>query len=304
MISAEQKKELRRRLAGFLTEEVPLGAKTAFKVGGAAAIYLEPESLAELELALHTLAELELKFLVIGGGWNILIVDAGVQHQVVISLGKGFGGLEIVGTDTWSVMLRVECGVRLSQLIKLSAAEGYRGLEKMAGIPGTVGGALAMNAGAYGATVHDCLAAMQIMEKGSLAWRSASQLKPTYRDGGLSPEQVVVAAYFLLEKKMDDAIKKSIAEIIGLREKRLPHGAHAGSVFKNPNGDYAGRLLEASGCKGLRSGGAYVSEKHANVIVTDQGSRASDVITLMDDMRHRVRDRYGINLEAEIKIFS
>ncbi len=304
MISQEQKKELRRRVPGFLTEEEPLALKTAYKIGGAAALYLQPESVEDLKLALQTLAELELSFMVLGGGRNILITDVGVQSQVVISLEKGFGNLEIIGADSWSVMLRVESGVRFSQLIKLSSSEGYGGFEKLAGIPGTVGGALVMNAGAYGSTIYDCLAALQIMEKGRLIWRQGSQIKPEYRDGGLLSGQVVVAAYFLLEKKDPGEIKGLIAEIKGLREKRLPGGAHAGSVFKNPAGDYAGRLLEESGCKGLRSGGAYVSEEHANVIVAENDAQAADIIALMDKMRLRVRDRYAIELESEIKIFS
>ncbi len=304
MINEEQKNELRCRLAGFLIEEEPLALKTAFKIGGAAAFYLQPESLEELELALQTLVELELQFLILGGGYNILVGDAGVRDQVVIGLGKGFGQLEIVGADSWSVMLRVECGVHLSQLVKLSEVEGYGGLEKLAGIPGTVGGALAMNAGAYGVTIYDCLAALQIMEKAGLVWLSASRLKPAYRDGGLSSEQVVVAAYFLLGRRAPHEVAKTIVEVKELRWQRLPRGAHGGSIFKNPTGDFAGRLLDESGCKGMRCGGAYVSGEHANVIVADQGSRADEVRALMKSMQARVRDRYGVNLEPEIKIYS
>ncbi len=304
LITEEQKKELRRRLAGFLTEEEPLALKTAFKVGGSAAFYLQPESLAELELASRILAELEVDFLILGAGCNVLVADAGVQGRAMISLNKGFGRLEVVGSDTWSVMLRAESGVRLSHLIKRSEVGGYGGLENLAGIPGTVGGALAMNAGAHGGTIYDCLAALQIMEKGKLCWRGVSRLKPVYRDGGFSAEQIVVAAYFLLELRDPSEISAAIAKINDLRRQRLPSGAHAGSVFKNPAGDFAGRLLEESGCKGMRYGGAYVSEEHANVIVADKGSRADEVLALMESMQARVRDCHGISLKPEIKIFS
>ena len=304
LITEEQKKELRRCLVGFLTEDEPLSIKTAFKVGGAAAFYLQPESLAELELASRTLAELEVDFLILGAGCNVLVADAGVQGQVMISLNKGFSRLEVVGSDTWSVMLRAESGVRISHLIKRCEVGGYGGLENLAGIPGTVGGALAMNAGAYGGTIYDCLAALQIMEKGKLCWRSATRLNPVYRDGGFSAEQIVVAAYFLLELRDPSEISTAIAKIIDLRRQRLPSGAHAGSVFKNPAGDFAGRLLDESGCKGMRCGGAYVSGKHANVIVAEKGSRAEDVLTLMENMRTLVRDRHGVSLESEIRIFS
>ena len=304
MIIEGQKKELRRNLAGFLTEEVPLASKTAYKIGGAAAFYLQPESLEELELALKTLAELELEFLILGAGCNVLVVDEGVRNRVVISLEKGFGDIEIIGSDIWSIMLRAESGVRLSQLVELSAVEGCGGFEKLAGIPGTVGGALAMNAGAYGSTIYDCLAALQVMEKGNLSWRGAACMKPTYRDGGLAAEQVVVAAYFLVERRAPSEIRSAIAEIKSLRRQRLPHGAHAGSVFKNPDGDFAGRLLDEAGCKGMRCGVAYVSKEHANVIVADKGSRADEVLALRESMQARVRDRSGINLESEIRIFS
>ncbi|MCK5539813.1 MAG: UDP-N-acetylmuramate dehydrogenase [Deltaproteobacteria bacterium] len=304
MITEEQKKELRRHLAGFLTEEVPLALKTSYRVGGAAAFYLQPESLVELELVFRTLAELELEFLILGAGCNVLVVDEGVRSRVVISLDKGFGRLEIVGTDSWSVMLRAESGVRISELVRLSADKGCSGFEKLAGIPGTVGGALAMNAGAYGGTIYDSLAALQIMEKGELEWWRATALKPVYRDGGLRSEQVVVAAYFLLERRSSSGIISAIAEIKSLRQQRLPSGAHAGSVFKNPDGAFAGCLLDEAGCKGMRCGGACVSKEHANIIVADKGTQSDDVLTLMEKMRTLVRDRHGINLESEIRLFS
>lgn len=304
MISNEQKNELRRRLTGFLLEEEPLASKTAFKVGGSAAYYLQPKSLADLELALKTLAEFELKFLVLGAGCNVLVAAAGVLDRVVISLDQGFAGFEIIGSDSWSVMLRAESGVRLSRLVQWSAEEGYSGFEKLASIPGTVGGALAMNAGAYGGTIYDSLAALQIMEKGSLGWWSATRMNPTCRDGGLSVDQVVVAAYFLLERKSSLEITTEINEIKALRQQRLPLGDHAGSVFKNPVGDFAGRLLDDVGCKGMRCGGAYVSKEHANVIVADKGTQSEDILQLMENMRTLVRDRHGVNLEAEIRIFS
>jgi len=304
VISNEQKNELRRRLAGFLLEEEPLAAKTAYKVGGNAAFYLQPKSLPDLELALRTLAELELEFLVLGAGCNVFVAAAGVLDRVVISLDRGFAGFEIIGSDSWSVMLRAESRVRLSRLVQLSADEGYSGFEKLASIPGTVGGALAMNAGAYGGTIYDSLAAIQIMEKGGLAWWSAIRMNPTYRDGGLTAEQVVVAAYFLLERKSSLEITTEINEIKALRQQRLPQGYHAGSVFKNPAGDFAGRLLDDVGCKGMRCGGVYVSKEHANVIVADKGAEADDILALMENMRTLVRDRHGVNLESEIRIFS
>jgi len=303
LINAEQKSELKQSLAGFIVEDEPLASKTAFKTGGAAAIYLQPENLSELVFAVKTLTRLELKFLVLGGGSNLLVADAGIRDRVVISLARGFKDCEIVGSDSDSVMIRAGSGVKLAALIQLSIIGGYRGWENLAGIPGTLGGALAMNAGAYGATIYDYVSAVRVLRGTELIWLTRAELKPVYRNGGLAGQDIVVAAYFHLPRTTSGEVVERVAEIKQQRRQRLPPGRHAGSVFKNPAGDFAARLLDKAGCKGLRCGGAQVSEQHANVIVAEKDATSSDITNLMAEMRDRVEQHFGTVLEPEIRMF-
>ncbi|HDS15186.1 MAG TPA: UDP-N-acetylmuramate dehydrogenase [Proteobacteria bacterium] len=304
MIGEEKAKLLRCSLSGLLAENEALAARTAYRIGGPAAFFLHPRNPVELELALRVLAELEIEYLVLGGGYNVLVADAGIRDRVVISLGEGFAELEMVGGDAAAVLLRVGAGVSLARLVSLAESEGLAGFAGLAGIPGTVGGAVAMNAGAWGATIYDCLAALQLLTREGPVWRASGALRPGYRDGGLALGEIVVAAYFLAPKGISAEICAAADECRRRRRERLPAGNHAGSVFKNPPGDYAGRLLDAAGCRGLVSGGAQISWQHANVIVAGPEARAADVRDLMALARRRVRKNSGIELEAEIKFFA
>ena len=304
MPTFEQLEILRRELGDILREDEPLADKTAYRTGGEALCYIEPGDLKQLCRAQSLLYELGLEFVVLGGGSNILVVEEGVRERVVLSLRKGFAGLDTVGGDQWSGTVRVESGVKLSRLVRYCTERGFAGLERLAGIPGTVGGAVAMNAGAYGQTIGDCLAALQTVIAGNLGWRGSGTLKRGYRDGGLETQEVVVAAYFICERRNRIEFEETVAEITALRRRRLPAGVHAGSVFKNPEGDFAGRLLEKAGCKGMSCGGARVAEKHANVIVAERGVTPSDIMILVERMRNRVYEQFNISLETEIRVLS
>jgi UDP-N-acetylmuramate dehydrogenase len=218
-------------------------------------------------------------------------------------LAWGFKDCEIGGADSDSVMIRVGSGVQLVAMIQLSMIGGYSGWENLAGIPGSLGGALAMNAGAYGVTIYDCLSALRVLRGTELVWLSRSELKPVYRNGGLAGQDIVVAAYFHLPRTTSGEVTARVAEIKQQRRQRLPPGRHAGSVFKNPVGDFAARLLDKVGCKGLRCGGAQVSEQHANVIVAEKDATSSDITDLMAKMRDRVEQHFGTVLEPEIRMF-
>ena len=303
MLDQEKIATLRRCLGEMVREEEPLAPYTAYRTGGPAACFLEPRDLEELKRGLLLLERLELDYVVMGGGSNLLVAEEGVRERVVVSLKKGFTGLMLVARDAWSATVRVESGVKLARLVSFCAEQGFAGCERLAGIPGTVGGALAMNAGAYGQTISDCLAALQVMVAGHLVWRPRGRLQPAYRDGGLGAREVVVAAYLLFERRSPLELQETVAEITTLR-RRLPSGRHAGSVFKNPPGDHAGRLLEAAGCKEMRQGKAYVSRAHANVIVAEPGARSAEVMTLIERMRRRVKEQSGVLLETEVRIFS
>lgn len=304
MISCEQKRELRRNLAEFLYEDEPLAAKTTLKTGGPAEIFIQPVNLTELQQVLKVLADIELGFLLLGGGSNMLVADQGVRGKAVISLGRGFKEFTISGADKYSVMVRAGAGMPLTGLIRTAVIGGYSGLEKLTGIPGTLGGALAMNAGAYGSTIYDKLTALVLIKNGVMSWVAATDLNPVYRDGGLSDNDIVVAAYFHLQRKLAAEIAVSAAEIRQLRRQYMPKGASAGSVFKNPSGDFAGRLLEEAGCKGLTCGGARVASEHANVIVAEKYAKSQDIIDLMGKMHALVRKKFNVDLEPEIKVVS
>lgn len=304
MLSVKQRKALRQSLKGLILEDEPLAPRTTFKTGGRAAVFLQPETLTDLRRAVKTLAEMELEFLLLGGGSNLLVADAGIQDKVVISLSRGFKAYTIVGSDRDTVMVRVEGGVLLADFIRLSTISGYGGLENLAGIPGTLGGALAMNAGAFGSTIFDKIAAVSLIHNCKLEWRSVTELDPGYRDGGFEAQDIVVAVYFMLPRKAPSEVAEKAAQIRRNRRRRLPSGAHAGSVFKNPDGDYAGRLLDEAGCKGLVCGGARVAAEHANVIVAEGKTTTEDITTLMGEMQQRVKAYCNVSLEPEIRIVS
>ncbi len=293
--------ELRRELGGFLKENEPLASRTAWGCGGPAALFLEPADLAELGRAQRRLCALGIDYLVIGGGRNLLVADAGIRKKAVFSLLAGFQGLELVGGDERAGLVRVESGVALARLVRFCGERGLAGCERLAGIPGSVGGAVAMNAGAYGQEIGDHLAALEVMVAGRCDWRPRTALRLGYRTGGLDPAEIVVAAWFLWPRGEPEALLAAAAEVRAERVRKLPAGRHAGSVFKNPPGDYAGRLLAEAGCRGLRRGRAQVAAEHANVIIVDPGVRAAEILALMEEMRRRVRERFGVELETEIK---
>jgi len=281
---------LKRCLNRFFLEDEPLAPRTTFKTGGRASVFLEPETLTDLRMAVKILMEMKLGFLLLGGGSNLLVADAGIRNRAVISLTRSFRDYTIVGSDKAAVMVRVEGGVQLAEFVRLSVISGYSGLENLAGIPGTLGG--------------DRLAAISLIHNSLLEWRSATELNPGYRDGGLEGQDIVVAAYFLLPRQTPSIIAGKVAEIRNLRRQHLPSGAHAGSVFKNPAGDFAGRLLEEAGCKGMVFGGARVAVEHANVITAGSGSTTQDVVNLMEKMQDRVKVHCGVTLEPEIRVVS
>ncbi len=303
MIKPEQKSALKNELGGFMFENEALAPKTALKTGGPAAVFLQPRTLTELELALKNLTRLGLEFMILGGGSNLLIADGGIQDRVVISLDQGFQDYKIIGSDNDSVMIQAGSAVRLAALVQLSLTGGYSGWENLAGIPGTLGGALAMNAGAYGVTIYDYLSRVSLWRGTELLCLARAELNPVYRNGGLKDNDIVIKAWFHLPRTDAGKVAEKIAEINHKRRQRLPAGRNAGSVFKNPAGDYAARLLDKAGCKGLTCGGAQVAAQHANVIVAEKGAHSQDIKELMVKMQERVRQRFGVVLEPEIRIY-
>lgn len=271
----------------------PLKAHTTFQIGGPAEELAAPESEEEL-LALLARAPA----LVLGAGSNLLVRDAGVAGLTVL-LGKDFARIEIEGETIFA-----QAGARLSHLAQQAMRAGLAGLEFAAGIPGSVGGAVAMNAGAYGGQISDVLEEARVAVDGKIAVFPREAMEFGYRTSlPLARKLVVAGARFRLHRDDPAAIAARMADFAQRRREKQPLSLpSAGSVFKRPEGHFAGALIEGAGLKGLRVGGAQVSEKHAGFIVNTGGATAADVLALVETIRARVREKYSVELELEIRV--
>jgi UDP-N-acetylmuramate dehydrogenase len=277
---------------------VSLARHTSLGVGGPADALATPESVAEVEALVALCAAHDLPLHVLGGGFNTLLLDGGLPGVVMRT--QKLRGLEV---DRHHV-LRAEAGVSHSQVTRLCLDRGLGGLEFAAGIPGTVGGWVAMNAG-----VPDCEVGARVLDVEVATPRGhqtlgRAELRFVYRDvQGLPPGSVVFAARFQLAPRPREAVRIEVDRHLAHRRATQPiDQPSCGSVFKNPPGEHAGRLIELAGLKGLAHGGAQISSVHANFIVNTGGARAADVLALIERARDTVRARCGIDLEPEVKI--
>lgn len=284
---------------GLLHHNEPLAAHTSWRVGGPADRYFEP---ADREDLLHFIAGLPARepLLWLGLGSNLLVRDGGFRGTV-ICLHGALDGLALAG----DLEIYAEAGVHCARLAKYAQSHRRAGLGFMAGIPGTVGGALAMNAGAWGGvTWPQVVAAEVVYADGRSEWLPPEDFRYEYRQVQL-PAGVIgfLGARFRVDSDSDGEHERRTRESLVQRKATQPVGKPtAGSTFRNPPGDFAARLIEASGCKGLRIGGAEVSTLHANFIITDASARAADVEALIYRVREIVRESTGIELEAEVKM--
>ena len=276
----------------------PLGALTTYRVGGTAALFCEPADEAELVAVARAREGLDVPVLVIGRGSNLLVADAGFAG-LAVRLGPGFESLDIDGTE-------VGAGGALSLpvLARRTAAAGLHGLEWAVGVPGSVGGAVRMNAGGHGSDTAATLVGFRWVDLATAEVHhdGPERLGFGYRHTELAPDQVVVAAHHRLTPGDAEAGRAAIDEIVRWRRANQPGGSNAGSVFTNPPGDSAGRLIDACGLKGHRLGSAEVSPKHANFIQADPDGSADDVKALMDHVRAVVADQTGVVLRTEVRL--
>jgi len=307
------------RLGARARRDVALGPLTTYRVGGAAALFLEARDEGDLEAARLAVRETGIPVLVVGGGSNLLVADAG-WPGLAVTLGDGFATIEVVGTDRSPsgaggrraapgadadpVRVRAGAALSLPVLARRTAALSLTGLEWAVGVPGTVGGAVRMNAGGHGSDVSRTLAAVRVVDLDGDGPRQLSpgQLDLAYRHSSLRPAQVVVWAELALHHGDRAESEAEIAEIVRWRRANQPGGANGGSVFTNPPDDSAGRLIEAAGLKGLRRGSAYVSPKHANFFQADDGGTADDVRALISEVQRLVDERMGVRLEPELRM--
>jgi UDP-N-acetylmuramate dehydrogenase len=292
-------------LGDLVRRDVPLGPLTTYRVGGTAALFTTVESEDDLRRVRDAVSASRAPVLVIGKGSNLLVSDAGFSGLAVV-LGDAFADI----VCEWSTV-RAGGAAALPVVARRSAAAGLRGFEWAVGVPGSIGGAVRMNAGGHGSDMAASLTRVHVVDLlgGHDGWVPVTDLELGYRRSRLRPTDVVVEAELALTEGDRATAEAAIAEIVRWRRENQPGGQNAGSVFTNPQLAQApgtaattvsaGQLIEEAGAKGLRVGTAQVSPKHANFIIADPGGRADDVWELMQRVRQLVADRQGITLEIE-----
>lgn len=279
------------------TEE-PMSKHTTFRIGGSAEVFAAPDA-RELPQLLAMAKGADVPATVIGNGSNLLVGDRGIRG-LVIEIGERMSEVRIEGTT-----LVAGAGALLSKAAQTAAAAGLGGLEFAAGIPGSVGGAVVMNAGAYGGEMKDVLQSVKVLtEEGELLSLAAAELELGYRHSCV-PERkyIVVEATMELSAKPEEEIRACMAELRAKRVEKQPlEYPSAGSTFKRPEGYFAGKLIMDAGLRGYTVGGAQVSEKHCGFVINKGGATAADVRQLMQDVHDRVKEQFDVELEPEVKM--
>ncbi len=281
---------------GGLRLAEPLAKHTSFRIGGPADLYLEPRDAADVVAAVTYLRGHDIPFVVLGNGSNVLVADEGVRGAVV-SLEEGFSYVRRDGDD-----IVAGAGIRLAQFVDFCIQEGMQGVEMLAGIPGTLGGAIIMNAGAYGGEIGEHCVTVQVVRGAELLTIARRDAGFAYRTSALQHD-IVVSARFRFAAGEADAMRTMRRETMLRRNATQPvQLPNAGSIFKNPPGQFAARLIEECGLKGTKRGGAEVSTLHANFIVNRENASARDVLDLIATVRAAVLERTGVRLELEVKL--
>ncbi|MGH7803892.1 MAG: UDP-N-acetylmuramate dehydrogenase [Candidatus Binatia bacterium] len=301
-LDAWTRDELARSFGDRTRLDEPMARHTSFRIGGPADVWVQVESAEELSRVAKILARATVPVFVLGSGTNILVSDRGIRG-VVVHLGPGFSFLEwkASGDET---EVRAGAALAFKKVVAAAVRRGLTGLEFAEGIPGSLGGGLTMNAGAFGGEIGRVVLDLEgVHRDGRIETIPRDRLPFEYRRLDLPAGFVITAVRMHLRRGVDDEIRERVANARGKRKKAQPLGLpNAGSIFKNPKGTFAGRLLEEAGLKGRTVGGARVSDRHANFIVNAGGATAADVRALMREMADVVSARTGVALEPEIKL--
>jgi UDP-N-acetylmuramate dehydrogenase len=277
----------------------PIGPRTTFRIGGSAAVYFVVETSDDVELVQNAVAASGIEVAVLGRGSNLLVSDSGFPG-LVVELGRAYEVISREGSE-----VAAGGAANLPVVARKTASWGLTGFEWAVGVPGSIGGAVRMNAGGHGSQMADVLVGAQVVDllsTGPARWVQVDDLGLGYRTSALGEGEMVLGARLSLEPGDSDQAKRSIAEVVAWRRANQPGGQNCGSVFTNPPGASAGRLIEESGLKGLRVGSASVSPKHANFFQADPGGRAQDMRDLIEKVREQVALRTGIVLECEVRM--
>jgi UDP-N-acetylmuramate dehydrogenase len=286
-----------REIGVAFREQEPLSRHTSMGVGGPAAVMAFPKTEAELKATLRVRGEVRCPHRILGGGSNLIVVDEGLDELVVNTEQMRSVAL---GEDG---VVRAEGGANVIRTVVRCCRAGWRGLESAVGIPGSVGGAAVMNAGAYGFSISDVLQKIVVVDENGEETRPPEGWRFHYR-GSSIPEGSAVASVALGLQKDDPEVLIEEARKLQLRRTTSqPGGRNAGCVFKNPPGEHAGRIIDSLSLKGTRRGGAKVSERHANFIVNDGGASARDVLEVVDLVREKVEREAGVALELEVRVW-
>jgi UDP-N-acetylmuramate dehydrogenase len=299
-VTAGRLQQVVDRLKGFARADEPLAPYTTYRVGGNAAVFALPRRLEDLELVAEVAADAELPLVVVGRGSNMLVADAGFGG-IAISLAEMSDSIDVEGTEVTAA-----AAVALPVLARRTAAAGLTGFEWAVGVPGSVGGAVRMNAGGHGSDMASSLLGIHLFDlrSGHHGWVPASALNLRFRGSDIADHQVVLDARLALDTGDVAASEAMISEIVRWRREHQPGGQNAGSVFVNPvPGELAAaELIDGLGLRGLRIGSAHVSDKHANFIQCTEGGSAADVRAVIEHVRARVAEATGFRLRSEVRL--
>lgn len=298
-------------LGDLAQADVALGPRTTYRVGGRAALFAEPRTEADLARVAEAVERSGVAVLVVGKGSNLLVADAGFEG-LAISLADGFAAIGDPraldgtgdGNGTGDLVVRAGGAAALPMVARRTVHRGLTGFEWAVGVPGSIGGAVRMNAGGHGSEMAEVLRAARLvnLRTGQARVADPGELALGYRTSNVEPDEVVVWAELVLRPGDRAAGEQTLTEIVSWRRAHQPGGQNCGSVFSNPPGDAAGRLIDAAGCKGLRVGTAQVSPKHANFFQADPAGSADDVYALMREVRQRVAAMSGTVLHPETRL--
>ena len=294
--------ELSSRLPGQVQEGAPFGAATTYGVGGPAAVLVTASAAQDVALTLSLVQRSGVPFTVVGGGSNLLVADSGFPG-VVLKLGSAFSQVQV---EVETARIVAGAAAPLSAVVRAARDNALTGIEWGVGIPGTVGGAVAMNAGSRTEWIGSLVASVDVVDSQSsspsVTTLYAPDLQWGYRSSSLRPHHVVLSATLALAHGDPQKVSQTMSDLRNRRRATQPTGTrNAGSVFRNPAGDSAGRLIESAGLKGASVGGASVSDVHANFIVASEGATAHDVYALVRLVQERVQQSSGVQLETEIQ---
>ena len=283
---------------GQILLDEPMSRHTTFRIGGPADVMFLPESAEQVRMAVQAARETGMPWMILGNGSNMLVRDGGIRG-LVIALCEGFAGVKVEGN-----IISAQAGASLARVASTAQAAGLTGLEFASGIPGSLGGGCAMNAGAYGGQLSDVLLDAEVLLDGEIRRLGRDDMEMGYRTTmPLRSGSVVLSARFVLAPDDPAAIGERMRELNARRREKQPLNLpSAGSTFKRPEGRFAGTLIEQTGLKGRSVGGAQVSEKHAGFIVNTGGATAADVIALIKVVQDEVEARFGVRLEPEVRV--